>query len=214
MADVRNSTDRIPLAVPFWGDRPYLQGAAIFGEIARNLGELTDIRFTLRKLVGEPIALARSPVADPVGEFFCKSDGEAARLWLQLDALAPAPARVPFDENALTANATERDGAITVEIHPDESLLALIIATAKRLIGPAGGKLIFTSVSLAQIPKAGVLTIDKVSRLGDRLIAVGIASNSTSLGKLTCAELSEAEVADRLRSTSHRISRPPMLDQS
>src|SRR5258705_94720 len=162
----------------FLGQRDYIQGTTLFDVIRQRLQGATGIRFKLAHLmktdrVGvETLTTAPANTGKYAATLSWKTLGGGG--WIGVLPLAPstAPARVPFDEEAIVSGALFEAGSVHIDEQRGESLVRTVVALNKALLfrmldPPRPGQWLFTRLDLARdVDAFGSLTLRFRSNLG------------------------------------------------
>lgn len=182
------------LDIPFRGSRQYLHSTTLFDALVA----LTDpdpsaaVALNIYKVITEPVGVApfagdRAAVA---GTFaFVGRDGRAAVLGLYPAPGAPAPGRVPCNEDAIIASADIADDRAGARAGTVGSLVETIVALNKALVGARmAGRLkpMFSTLDLARLPAVPARVELRIDRqLGIKLFVSTISVDGAPLGRIT-----------------------------
>lgn len=183
---------RICLDLPFKGSRTYLHSTDIFDALTTKLGVNSAVSLKISRFVHHPlVAIPASEVSDPHA-YPVKFSGEALSgrvdLVLSEDTTRAVTRIVPYDENAIVADALLDGPTIRSTSHGGARAIERIVALNKRLISEVatpGKRLAFVSLAFSRTPNQDSLFVLKLeSRLGTRLFRSSIEADGEPLGEI------------------------------
>ena len=184
----------IPLPASFRGSRTYLTGATLFDLLRSSTGAKKNVELKCSRLMTEAVRAlevdASKATHGGFGVFSYSADG-AKRTWnLVADPAVAAPGRVPCNEMAILERSELKSGQIFVEFAEGGTgtLVENVVALNKKMIetfhSPAG-KLYFTQVFMAWLPKAGTLGLKLQTHVGTKLFVSEMTMDGENFGKIT-----------------------------
>jgi hypothetical protein len=178
------------LDLPFKGGRRYLHGTDLFNALttAARMDRNIDLRLykpMLGPVCADRLATGAKAPRDILALLSCSSSGE---VWVVREAVdAPSPSSIPYDEDAIAADASHSPGTIEQVEHPGASFIERTVALNKRLLAMEGlgSQWWFSRLLLERIPpRETPLRLRLARRLGIRLTESVIEAAHYGVGRI------------------------------